>query len=45
MMKAELAGQRWGRDELWGVRIMADNQILGALKHFNEADAFLAQSN
>ena len=45
MMKAELAGQRWGRDELWGVRIMADNQILGALKHFNEADAFLVQSN
>ena len=45
MLKSELAGQRWGRDELWGVRIMADSQILGALKHFNEADAFLAQSN
>ena len=45
MLKSELAGQRWGRDELWGVRIMADNQILGALKHFNEADAFLVQSN
>ena len=45
MLKSELAGQRWGRDELWGVRIMADSQILGALKHFNEADAFLVQSN
>tara|TARA_Y100000590_G_scaffold192440_1_gene218756 strand:+ start:487 stop:2094 length:1608 start_codon:yes stop_codon:yes gene_type:complete len=45
MLKSELAGHRWGRDELWGVRIMADNQILGALKHFNEADAFLLQSN
>jgi len=27
------------------VRVTADNQILDALKHFNEADAFLADSN
>ena len=45
ILKSELAGQRWGRDELWGVRIMSDNQIMGTLKHFNEADAFLVQSN
>jgi carboxyl-terminal processing protease len=45
ILKSELAGQRWGRDELWGVRIMSDNQIVGTLKHFNEADAFLVQSN
>jgi len=45
VLKSEIAGQRWGRNELWGVRIMADNQIMGALKHFNEADAFLVQTN
>ncbi|MBD67289.1 MAG: peptidase, partial [Candidatus Marinimicrobia bacterium] len=45
MLKSEIAGQRWGRNELWGVRIMADNQIMGALKHFNEADAFLVETN
>ena len=45
ILKSEIAGAKWGRDELWGVRVTADNQILDALKHFNEADAFLADSN
>ena len=45
MIKSEIAGNKWGRDELWGIRITADSQIMGALNHFNEADAFLVQSN
>ena len=45
MIKSEIAGNKWGRDELWGVRIATDSQIMGALNHFNEADAFLVQSN
>lgn len=45
ILKSEIAGAKWGRDELWGVRVTADNQILDALKHFNEADAFLVESN
>jgi hypothetical protein len=45
ILKSEIAGAKWGRDELWGVRVTADNQILDALKHFNEAGAFLADSN
>lgn len=45
ILKAEVAGAVWGRDELWGVRIAVDNQVVGALKHFNEADAFLVDSN
>ena len=44
MLKSELAGAKWGRDELWGVRIAADNQLLGALKHFDEAEKFLAET-
>ena len=45
MLKSEIAGAKWGRNELWGVRIAADNQLIAALKHFNEADAFLTESN
>ena len=45
MIKSEIAGNKWGRDELWGIRITTDSQIMGALNHFNEADAFLVQSN
>ena len=45
MIKSEIAGNKWGGDELWGVRIATDSQIMGALNHFNEADAFLVQSN
>jgi len=45
MLKSEIAGAKWGRNELWGVRISTDNQLITALKHFNEADAFLIESN
>jgi hypothetical protein len=45
MLKAEIAGTKWGRGELWGIRVAADNQILAALKYFNEADAFLKKHN
>jgi len=38
-------GAKWGRGELWGIRVAADNQILDALKHFNEADSFLEKHN
>ncbi len=43
MLKSEIAGAKWGRDELWGVRVAADNQLIGALKHFDEAEKFLAE--
>ena len=45
ILKSEVAGAKWGRDELWGIRIATDNQVMDALKHFNEADAFLVESN
>ena len=45
ILKSELAGVKWGRNELWGVRVNVDSQVLGALKHFNEAGAFLVQNN
>ena len=45
MLKSEIAGAKWGRNELWGVRIATDSQLITALKHFNEADAFLTESN
>ena len=41
MLKSEIAGARWGIDELWGVRVKADNQLMESIKHFNEADSFL----
>ena len=43
MLKSEIAGAKWGRDELWGVRVAADNQLISALKHFDEAEKFLAE--
>jgi carboxyl-terminal processing protease len=45
ILKSEIAGVKWGRDELWGVRVKVDSQVLGALKHFNEANAFLVKTN
>ena len=45
ILKSEVAGVKWGRDELWGVRVKVDNQVLGALKHFNEANDFLVKKN
>jgi carboxyl-terminal processing protease len=45
ILKSEVAGVKWGRDELWGIRVKVDSQVLGALKHFNEANAFLVKTN
>lgn len=45
ILKAEVAGAKWGKDERWGVRIQADNQILKALEYFKEASAFLTKKN
>lgn len=45
ILKSEIAGAKWGKDERWGVRIQSDNQILTALKYFKEAGAFLNKKN
>lgn len=44
MLQAEVAGARWGKDEAFGIRIHADNQIMAAFSYFNEATAFLQSS-
>ena len=41
MIKSEIAGSIWGKDEAANIRLQFDNQVIEALKHFNEADAFL----
>ena len=41
MLKSEIAGAKWGINELWGVRVKADNQLMESLKHFDKADSFL----
>ncbi len=41
ILKSEVAGVKWGRDELWGVRVFTDNQVMDALNHFNKADKFI----
>jgi carboxyl-terminal processing protease len=44
-IKSELAGSIWGKNESTNLRLMMDNQVLEALKHFNEADAFVKSIN
>ncbi len=44
-LKSEIAGTIWGKDEATSIRLDNDNQILEALKYFNEADAFLGYRN
>ena len=44
-IKGEIAGAVWGKDEAANIRLQMDNQIIEALKHFNEADAFLNSLN
>ena len=41
MLKSEIAGAKWGINELWGVRVEADNQLMESIKHFDKADSFL----
>ena len=44
-IKSELAGSIWGKNENTNIRLRFDNQVIEALKHFNEADAFTQSSN
>jgi len=41
ILKSEIAGVKWGINQLWGVRVIADNQITGALKYFDKANTFI----
>ena len=40
-LKAEFAGILWGNNETWGIRRRTDNQVIEALKYFEEASAFI----
>ena len=44
-LKSELAGSVWGKNESANISLATDNQVLEALKHFNEADAFIESIN
>mgnify|MGYP001167697805 CR=1 FL=1 len=44
-IKSELAGSIWGKNENTNIRLGFDNQVIEALKHFNEADAFIQSTN
>ena len=44
-IKSELAGSIWGKNENTNIRLRFDNQVTEALKHFNEADAFIKSIN
>ena len=44
-IKSELAGSVWGKNESTNIRLGFDNQVIEALKHFNEADAFIQSTN
>ena len=41
MLKSEIAGAKWGINELWGVRVKADNQLMESIQYFDEAGSFL----
>jgi|APSaa5957512622_1039677.scaffolds.fasta_scaffold00123_31 carboxyl-terminal processing protease len=44
MLRAEIASARWGKDSAFGIRILADEQIMTAFTFFDEATAFLNSS-
>ena len=44
-IKSELAGSIWGKNESTNIRLIYDNQVKEALKHFNEANAFIESIN
>ena len=44
-IKSELAGAIWGKNESTNIRLIYDNQVKEALKHFNEANAFIESIN
>ena len=44
-IKSEIAGSIWGKNESTNLRLLMDGQVINALKHFNEADAFVKSIN
>ncbi len=40
MIKSEVAGIIWSRDELWSIRTDLDNQVMQALDYFNNDKEF-----
>jgi carboxyl-terminal processing protease len=44
-IKSEIADAIWGKDEGANIRLKLDNQIIEALKYFNEANAFIKSLN
>ena len=40
MIKSEVAGIVWSRDELWSIRTDLDNQVMQALDYFNNDKEF-----
>jgi hypothetical protein len=44
-IKSEIADAIWGKDESANIRLKLDNQIIEALKYFNEANAFIKSLN
>ena len=44
-IKSEIAENIWGKNEGANIRLKVDNQVLEALKHFHEANAFLKALN
>ena len=41
MLKSEIAGVKWGINQLWSIRVNADNQVMQSLEHFEKANSFL----
>ncbi|MFQ6677762.1 MAG: S41 family peptidase [Fidelibacterota bacterium] len=44
MLKSEIAGAYWGKDEAISIRLTYDNQVMDALDYFNEAAGFINYS-
>ena len=40
MIKSEIAGILWSRDELWGIRTILDNQVMNAMGYFDKYEEF-----
>ena len=41
MLKSEIAGVKWGINQLWSIRVNADNQVMQSMEHFEKAKSFL----
>ena len=42
-LKSQVAGSVWSRNELFKIRLSDDNQVIEAIKHFEEAAGFIDQ--